>query len=115
MYGNFESVRQPARASDPQSSWNAARTLRESGSLTNQALDTLRALMRRGEPVTSAELAGPDVKLRYQYARRLPDLLRHNPPLVIRGPKRECVVTGFHGLVWSVSDAGRELLGQVNK
>ena len=95
-------LRTPARRMDPSTSHDAARALVDSGRLTEQMAATLHALGRWHTATdvwpTSAELAGDDVDLRYQHARRLADL-RH-VGRVQNGEKRRCRVTGRMALTW---------------
>jgi len=104
-------LRQPSRNTDLETSHEAAHELVKSGKLTKQCGETLNALVRSnwasGKPAASAELAGDDQRLRYQYARRLPDLERLG--LVTRlDSKRACAVTGANAFPWSVTETGME-------
>lgn len=105
-------LRQPSRNSDPETSHAAARAVQASGRLTEQCDWTLTALVRwlwsaKAAP-TSAELAGDDQRLRYLYARRLPDL-EHLGLVQRLDEKRPCAVTGRLALPWRVTEAGMDV------
>ncbi len=96
-----------ARKTDPESSHQAARDLvavrhgspQASSELGRQQSLTLD-LVRRGPGQTSHELADGNTVLRYQIARRLPELARRG--MVKRGEARACRVTGRLATTWSV-------------
>ncbi|MFQ5506958.1 MAG: hypothetical protein ACE5F1_19475, partial [Planctomycetota bacterium] len=98
----FDNIRTPARTTDPGTSHEAARHLKQGGQLTAQAQATLEALREWlelwGSPPTSHELAGTDLKLRYLYARRLPDL--EAAGLVVRDSSRTCRITSRRAMTW---------------
>lgn len=88
-----------ARRDDPHTSKEAAQELVESGELGRQHLKVL-ALVYSSPGNTSAELAGEDLGLRYQIARRLPELERLG--WIERGSARQCNQTGHKALTWWV-------------
>lgn len=98
----FEGIREPARKTDPQTSKDAARHMKESGQINAQAMETLRALRRyiddHGRRPTSNELCQGNVELRFRYARRLPELEKAG--LVRRLPPRVCHVTDRRAHTW---------------
>jgi hypothetical protein len=102
-------LRAAARSGDLETSHEAAKELSASGRLNAQCVETLVALVRylfrvRQAP-TSAELAGDDIHLRYQHARRLSDLKDLN--LVERiDSKRLCLRTGRKAYPWRVTEDG---------
>lgn len=105
----FDRVRQPSRNKDLDTSHRAARELQTSGRLTEQCEQTLVALVRWevqwSYAPSSHELAAGDTDLRYQYARRLPDL--EHAGLVTRlDSKRACRVTGRLVYPWRATEAG---------
>lgn len=109
----------PARAAkrDPETSHLAAESIAKDGTLQRQRRETLEALARwmveRDDYPTSAELAGVgNLRLRFAYARRLPELAEDSCGLVSRGPKRTCAVTGRLSHVWRLTDAGRKAVNQ---
>jgi hypothetical protein len=68
--GTLEYV--PARASDPQSSWDAAAKLKASGELSRQQARALALVT--DWPQTAAELAAGDYRLEIMLRKRLPEL-----------------------------------------
>jgi hypothetical protein len=92
-------VRTRARTTDPEPSHVAARALVASGELGRQQALAF-ALVRRRPGLTSHELADGNTVLRYQLARRLPELARPPLMLVQRGPARRCRVTGRLATTW---------------
>lgn len=93
-------VRTRARTTDPEPSHAAARDLVASGELGRQQALAFE-LVRRRPGHTSHELADGNTALRYQLARRLPELARPPLMLVKRGPARRCRVTGRLATTWS--------------
>lgn len=104
----YDGLRAIRRNLDPQPSHEAAAHLHTTGKLTEQCLATLAALARHGDGCTSYELAGDDLRLRYQHARRLPDLAHMG--FVEKRPARACRVTWRRATTWAVTDAGRAVL-----
>ncbi len=93
-----------ARRMDPETSHQAAESIRSSGALNRQqraVLDAVKAYPGR----TSAELgqaiahdrSEDAIVWRYRAARRLPEL---QPTHVRRGPPRECERTGRPACTW---------------
>lgn len=109
--GLFDRIRQPSRNTDPETSHEAARNLQTSGKLTEQAIQTLVALVRHEwatkHAPTSHELAGDDLRLRYQYGRRLPDL-EHAGCVTRLDSKRQCAITGKAAFPWRVTEKGMQ-------
>lgn len=101
--------RPPAATADPETSWAAARKLRQSGQLHAGILRALRLLAAADEPPTSHELAGTDLRLRYNLARRLPDALKLG--LVDNGNPRPCRVTRHRAVTWWLTERGRDVVG----
>lgn len=99
-----------AAVADPPTSAASAETLERTGKLRIQCAETLAALQswwrEHGTAPTSHELADGDAVARYQHARRLPDLARLG--LVLRGPERECAITGRRSVTWRLSVTGEE-------
>ena len=86
-----------ARTTDPATSHEAAQELVTSGALGVQQRDAMKRV-RNFPGRTSSELAGGDVRIRYQLARRLPELARMGK--VTKGPARTCRVTGRSSITW---------------
>lgn len=104
-----QTIRPPVRTSDPESSHQAARRLKQSGALGDGCRETLQALRDYlelwGSTPTTAELAGGDAALVHHYGRRLPDLreagLVSNPCGADgRAIKRQCRLTGSACMTW---------------
>lgn len=103
-------LRPIAAAADPATSHEAARHLARTGQLTRSMRRTLTVLAAwPASPPTSHELAGHDLRDRYEHARRLADLRERG--LVANGDARPCRVTGRRAVTWVVTAAGRAALG----
>jgi hypothetical protein len=103
-------LRPIAAHTDPDTSHQAARHLARTGQLGRSMRATLTALAAwRGAPPTSYELAGDDLRARFEHGRRLPDLRERG--LVTNGAARPCRVTGRQAVTWVVTAAGHAALG----
>lgn len=85
-----------ARATDPETSHQAAEAIRRSGKLTRQQAAVPEAV-RRFPGSTAVELARKAELDRYAVSRRLPEL---QPVHVRRGPPRECTINGNPQSTW---------------
>lgn len=86
-----------ARRSDPESSHIAAREVTRSGATAHQQRQAVAAV-RQWPGSTSRELAEHAQMDRYALARRLPEAERAG--LIVRGPMRECSISGRETLTW---------------
>ena len=103
-------LRPIAATADPATSHEAARHLARTGQLTRSMRRTLTVLAAwPASPPTSHELAGRDLRDRYEHARRLADLRERG--LVTNGAARACGITGKQAVTWLVTAAGRAALG----
>lgn len=88
----------PVRASDPETSHQAARRLTESGALVGRRREVWQALHDR-PGATAGELAEALGWERGEVSKRLPELERMNS--ATRGPARECRVKGSTMATWT--------------
>ncbi len=86
-----------ARRSDPESSHIAAREHHRSGATAHQQRQTIAAV-RQWPGSTSRELAQHAQMDRYALARRLPECERDGA--VVKGPMRECAISGRPCVTW---------------
>lgn len=95
---NFRRIETPAaRATDPQSSHEAADIITSSGKRAEQQALTFAAV-RAFPGCTSFELSMKTGRCRFQLARRLPECVTAG--LVEKGEVRRCGVTGRRALTW---------------
>lgn len=96
-----------SRHNGPATSHAAAREVLASGTV-HAGMRRALALVVAHEGWTSAELAGGDVRLRYELARRLPDAEKAG--LVAKGAARVCRRTGRLATQWYPTPSGRDAL-----
>lgn len=98
----FDHVHPMARKSDPVTSHQAARRVRESGRASSNRDRIHACLALHGDAVTAIELLGrmgeDDPIDRHEISRRLPELEREGR--VKRGPRRLCRVRGTSMTTW---------------
>lgn len=95
----------PVARHDPPTSRAAVDQMKATGALHAGLWRTLQALARWiGESPTSHELAGEDLRARYEFARRLPEL--RDKRLVVNGPEKSCSVTGHRAVTWRLTVEG---------